>query len=72
MGAAEDMGLKEWVEQMGQKMPTTLDKAKEGLTLLKAAGEAHPLVKYAIIQGLTMLGVGKLAEMLGWIGKAVE
>ena len=42
MSAAEDMELKEWVEQMGQKMPTTLDTAKEGLNLLKAGAKLIP------------------------------
>ena len=46
--------------------------AKAGFDALKAAGEAHPLVKQMIISGLGALGAGKIAHALGWIGKAVE
>lgn len=44
--------------------------ARAGFDALKAAGEAHPLVKAAILQGLTALGAGQIAHALGWIGKA--
>lgn len=46
--------------------------ARHGFDALKAAGEAHPLVKAAILQGLTALGAGQIAHALGWIGKAAE
>lgn len=44
--------------------------AKAGFDALKAAGEAHPLVKQMIISGLGAMGAGKIAKALGWIGKA--
>lgn len=46
--------------------------AREGVTALKAAGDAHPLVKQMIISGLGALGAGKVAQALGWIGKTAE
>jgi hypothetical protein len=44
--------------------------AKAGIDAIQAAGDAHPLVKEVLKQGLTMLGAGKVAHMLGWLGKA--
>jgi hypothetical protein len=43
--------------------------ARAGVDAIRAAGEAHPLVKEVLKQGLTMLGAGKVAHMLGWLGK---
>lgn len=39
----------------------------QGMKAVQAAGEAHPLVKQALIQGLTVLGAGKIAHALGWL-----
>src|SRR6266478_3571893 len=46
--------------------------ARAGYQAIKAAGDAHPLVKQLIISGLGAMGAGKIAHALGWIGKAVE
>lgn len=46
--------------------------AREGYQALQAAGEAHPLVKEVVKQGLIMLGAGKIAQKLGWLGKVTE
>jgi hypothetical protein len=64
----------------GQMLPWVVKTATEegpslaraGVQAIKAAGEAHPLVKQLIISGLGALGAGKIAHALGWIGNAIE
>jgi hypothetical protein len=62
----------------GQMLPWIVkETATEGPSLvragaqaIKAAGDAHPLVRQVLLSGLTALGAGKIAHALGWIGKA--
>jgi hypothetical protein len=65
--AARDPATGQFVKGLATKEGPTL--LAEGMDALQAAGEAHPLVKQALIQGLTMLGAGKVAHWLGWLGK---
>ena len=65
LSAGEDMGLREWVEQMGQKMPTVLDKATGAAkTAIQWIWE-NPLRAYVISQIARELGVplGKLLHL---------
>jgi hypothetical protein len=65
--AARDPATGQFIRGLASKEGPTL--LAQGVNAVRAAGEAHPLVKQALIQGLTMLGAGKVAQMLGWIGK---
>jgi len=64
--AARDPATGQFVRGLATKEGPSL--LAEGVQAVKAAGEAHPLVKQALIQGLTMLGAGKIAHLLGWLG----
>lgn len=68
--AARDPATGQFVKGLATKEGSTL--ARQLLTATQAAGEAHPVIKQALIQGLGMLGVGGIAKALGWIGKGVE
>ena len=65
MSAAEDMGLKEWVEQMGQKMPTVLDKATGAAKVALRWMSANPIKTYLIYKTARELGLplGKLLHL---------
>lgn len=68
--AARDPETGQFVRGLATKEGPAL--LTQGVKAVQAAGEAHPLVKQALIQGLTMLGAGGVAKALGWIGKATE
>ena len=65
MSAAEDMGLREWVEQMGQKMPTVLDKATGAAKTALRWMNANPIKTYLIYKTARELGLplGKLLHL---------
>ena len=68
--AARDPATGQFVRGLATKEGPRL--ITEAISATKAAGEAHPLVRQAIIHGLTLLGAGGVAKALGWLGKAVE
>ena len=61
----EDLGLKEWVQQMGLKMPTVLDKATGAAKVAVKWMWDHPLQTYVMSQIARELGVplGKLLHL---------
>lgn len=65
MSAAEDMGLREWVEQMGQRMPTVLDKAAGAAKTALQWMKANPIKTYFIYKTARELGLplGRLLHL---------
>ena len=65
LSAAEDMGLQEWVEQMGQKMPTVLDKATGAAKIAIQWMGKNPVKTYFIYKTAKELGLplGKVLHL---------
>lgn len=63
--AAADMGLREWVEQMGQKMPTAMDHLAGGAKAALQWMKANPVKTYFIYRaiGEGAHGAGKLLHL---------
>lgn len=61
----EDLGLKEWVQQMGLKMPTVFDTATGAAKVAVKWMWDHPLQTYVMSQIAKELGVplGKLLHL---------
>lgn len=71
LGMSDVMGLKEWVQQMGMKMPTVMDKATGAAKVAVKWMWDHPLQTYVMSQIAKGLGVplGKLLHLASSSGE---